>query len=61
MPDSSVKAASCSRAAELSQCCNHLVEVLYEINYAVEQGMFSPSCKEQSFVFYASTKVTEPA
>ena len=61
MPDSSVKAAYCSRAAELSQCCNHLVEVLYEINYAVEQGMFSPSCKEQSFIFYAPTKVTEPA
>ena len=59
MPDSSVKAAYCSCAVGLSQCYNHVVEVLYKINDAVEQGMFSPLCTEWSCVWNASTKNVE--
>ena len=60
MPDSSVKAAYCSCAAGLSQCYNHVVNVLYKINDAVEQGMFSPLCTERSCVWNASAKNIEP-
>ena len=61
MSNSSVKAAYCSCAAGLSQCCNHVVNVLYKINDAVDKTMFTPSCTEQSCVWNESSKEIEPA
>ena len=38
-----------------------MVNVLYKINDAADKTMFSPSCTEQSCVWYESSKEIEPA
>ena len=41
-----VMTAYCSCTAGLSRCCNHVIAVLYKIEYAVASGITSPSCTE---------------
>ena len=38
--------AYCSCTAGLSQCCNHVIGVLYKVEYAVTQGLTNPTCTE---------------
>eukprot|EP00794_Sanderia_malayensis_P003120 gene3120-3588_t len=41
-----VLTAYCSCTAGLSRCCNHVIAVLYKINFAVFEGLTNPSCTE---------------
>ena len=39
-----VLTAYCACTAGLSHCCNHVIAVLYKIEYAVSQGLTNPTC-----------------
>lgn len=43
---SDVLTAYCACTAGLSRCCNHVIAVLYKIEYAVSQGMTNPTCTD---------------
>ena len=52
--------AYCSCTAGLSQCCNHVIAVLYKIEYAVSQGFTRPTCTETKSKFNdRSTKIVK--
>ena len=52
--------AYCSCTAGLSQCCNHVIAVMYKIEYAVSQGFTRPTCTETKSKFNdRSTKIVK--
>lgn len=55
-----VLCAYCSCTAGYSKCCNHVVAVLYKVEYANEKGYTSPSCTDQACAWNKSTKDIEP-
>ena len=46
----------CSFMAGTSQSCNHVIAVLYKIDYALQKGLLNPSCTSTSCSWNKSTK-----
>ena len=50
----------CSCTVGLCQCCNHVVAVLYKIEFANEKGLTDPTCTEQVCAWNCSSKEIGP-
>lgn len=51
-----IQAAHCSCTAGFSKSCNHVIAVLYKLNFASEKGFNKPSCTEISCKFNDRSK-----
>ena len=54
--DGSIKTAWCSCMAGTSQSCNHVIAVLYKVEYAVAMGFTQPACTSIPCEWNKSTK-----
>ena len=48
--------AYCSCTAGLSRCCNHVIAILYKVEFAVSEGLTSPTCTEVKCKFNDMSK-----
>ena len=46
----------CSCMAGTSQSCNHVIDVPFKIDYALQKGLLNPSCTSTSCSWSKSTK-----
>ena len=51
-----ILSADCSCMAGASECCNHVIAVLYKIQYANAKGFTSPACTETACQWNRSSK-----
>ena len=51
-----ILSADCSCMAGASECCNHVIVVLYKIQYANAKGFTSPACTETACQWNRSSK-----
>ena len=53
--------ANCSCTAGFGECCNHVVAILYKVEYANSQGLVDPACTAVACAWNKSTeKEVEP-
>ena len=54
--DPKILSADCSCMAGANECCNHVIAVLYKIQYANAKGFISPACTEKACQWNKSSK-----
>ena len=55
-PTGDILCGYCSCTAGYSQCCNHLIAVLYKVEYANQHGLTNPSCTEVACYWNSASK-----
>ena len=55
-PAGDILCGYCSCTAGYSKCCNHLIAVLYKVEYANQHGLTNPSCTEVACYWNSSSK-----
>ena len=48
-PDGEILCGYCSCTAGYSKCCNHVIAVLYKVEFANEKGLTDPACTDQTY------------
>ena len=55
-PTGDILCGYCSCTAGYSKCCNHVIAVLYKVEYANQHGLTNPSCTDVACYWNSSSK-----
>ena len=55
-PTGDIMCGYCSCTAGYNKCCNHLIAVLFKVEYANQQGLTNPSCTDVACYWNSSSK-----